>query len=102
MATATVPSFAPSAAVNLPVSTTSANVQLPSTGSPQAAIVTNIGEHVAFVQLGTANTVAASTTTSIAVAPFPAPPLALTLGANTWIAGITLAGVANLNIAVGS
>lgn len=98
----TIASFAPSAVVNLAVGTTSSNVQLNTTGSPAAALVTNMGEHTAFVQLGTANTVTASITTSIAVEPFPAPPVALTLGANTWIAGIALAGVANLNIAVGS
>ncbi|PVX61246.1 hypothetical protein [Paraburkholderia unamae] len=98
----TIASFAPTATINLAIGTTSANVQLPSTGSPTAALVTNPGEHLAFVQLGTSNTVAASTTTSIAVPPFPAPPVALTLGANTWIAGISLAGVGNLNIAVGS
>lgn len=97
-----IASFAPTGAVNLQVSTTSANVQLPSAGLPTVALVTNPGEHLAFVQLGTSNAVSASTTTSIAVPPYPAAPVALTLGANTWIASISLAGVGNLNIAVGT
>lgn len=98
----TIASFAPTAAINLAVSKTSANVQLPSTGLPTAVLVTNPGEYLAFVQLGTSNTVTASVATSIAVPPYPAPPVALTLGTNTWIAGISLAGVVNMNIAVGS
>lgn len=100
MATATVPSFAPTAAVNLPVSTTSANVLIPTTGTPQAAIVTNIGEHTTFVQMGVGNTTAATTTTSLAL--MPGNSVVLTIGSNTYLAGITLAGVSQLNIAVGS
>ena len=98
----TIAAIAPTNVVNLPLSTTSVNVQLNTTGTPTTALVANLGEHLAFVQLGTSNAVAASVVTSIAVPPFPAPPVALTLGANTWIAGISLAGVGNLNIALGT
>ncbi|MEI7296608.1 hypothetical protein WCQ02_31080 [Paraburkholderia tropica] len=100
MATATVPSFAPTAAVNLPVGVTSANVVIPTTGTPQAAIVTNIGEHTTFVQMGVGNTTAATTATSLAITPGDS--IALTIGTNTYIAGITLSGQSQLNIAVGS
>jgi ABC-type uncharacterized transport system substrate-binding protein len=100
MATATVPSFAPSASVNLQVGTTSANVLIPTTGTPQAAIVTNMGEHIAFVQMGASNIAAATITGSMAVEPGQA--VTLTIGTNTYIAGITMAGVSQLIITVGS
>jgi hypothetical protein len=95
-----IASFAPSGAVNLPVSTTSSNVELPSDGSPTAALVTNMGEHVAFVELGGDDTVSASVDSSVAI--MPGRSAALTLGTNTWLAGVALAGVSRLNIAVGS
>lgn len=98
----TIAAIAPTSVTNLQIGTTSANVQLNTTGTPTTALVTNPGEHLAFVQLGTSSAVTASLTTSIAVPPYPAPPVALTLGANTWIAGISLAGVGNLNIALGT
>lgn len=96
----TIASFAPTAAVNLPISATSANVLIPTTGTPTVALVTNMGERIAFVQMGTSNTVAATTTTSLAIEPHDS--VALTIGSNTYIAGIALSGVGQLNIAVGA
>lgn len=99
MATAPVPSFAPTGVVSLPVNATSSSVQLPSTGSPAIAVVTNLGEQIAFIALGD-DTIEASASTSLAILPHGS--LALTLGANAYLAGITLAGVSQLNIAVGN
>lgn len=96
----TIASFAPTAAVNLPVTTTSASVQLPTTGTPTIALVTNMGEHPVFVQLGTNNAIAANITTSLVIEPGDS--VALTIGSNTYLAGIALAGVSQLNIAVGT
>lgn len=93
-------SFAPSAAVNLRVSTISANVELPATGSPTTAVVTNLGEHVSFVALGADDTTVASASSSMAV--MPGRTVSLTIGSNTYLAGVTLNGVSQLNIAVGN
>jgi hypothetical protein len=95
----TIASFAPTASINLAISTTSANVAIPTTGTPTVALVTNMAERVAYVQMGTSNAVAA-TTTSLAIEPRES--VSLTIGTNTYIAGLALSGVGQLNIAVGT
>jgi hypothetical protein len=72
-------------------------VELPTSGSPTTALVTNIGSAVGYVLLGDSS-VAVTSGTGLAV--LPGASVALTIGANTYLAAIG-AG-ANLNIAVGS
>lgn len=42
----TIASFAPTASFTLSASTTSANAALPTTGTPAAALVTNLGQTI--------------------------------------------------------
>ena len=100
MATAPIASFAPTAAVELAVSTTSSQVAIPTTGTPTIALVTNLGIQPVFVALGTSSTVTVVAGSGVVV--MPGQPLALTIGANTNLAAITLTGVAGINIAVGT
>jgi hypothetical protein len=92
--------FAPTGGtVTLSATSTSSNVALSLTGSPPSILVTNIGERPAFIALGTTNAVAA-TIASLAV---PANgSVALTVASNTYLAAITLQGVAMLNITSGT
>jgi hypothetical protein len=100
MATAPIASFAPTAAVEMAVSTTSSQVALPTAGTPTIALVTNLGIQPVFLALGTSSSV--SVVAGAGVVVMPGQPLALTIGANTNVAAIALAGVSGLNIAVGT
>jgi len=77
----------------------SQSIAIPETGTPTVALVTNISDEVAFVALGD-DTVEATQYESVAV--LPRSPVALTIGAATNIAAVTLNGVAGLNIAFGT
>jgi hypothetical protein len=94
----TVPSFAPTAAVEAAVSTTSARVAIPTTGSPTVVVVTNLSGQAVFVALGGSN-VTVSAGGGVPVMPFGK--LALTIGGNTYLAAITQAGFAELDLTVG-
>lgn len=94
--------FSPSGIASLTAIATSQNVALPGTPSgPPTAVVTNLGPSPAFVALGTTNAVVATLSTGVAI--LPGTSLALTLGANTYLAAITSqSSPAILNIAVGT
>ncbi|MGF6837061.1 hypothetical protein QF001_000928 [Paraburkholderia youngii] len=81
-----LPAIAPTGQAQLAVSTTSANVAWPTTGTPTQIVVTNMGPLTAFVQLGNSS-VTASATTGMPVLPYSS--VVLTVGANTNIAAIT-------------
>jgi hypothetical protein len=91
-------SFAPTAGAFLAVTATSANVALPTTGTPTVAIVTNIGQVPVFLALGASGVVAPAMT---GVALMPGAQIVLTIGSATNLAAITLAGASGINIAVG-
>jgi hypothetical protein len=95
----TIPSFAPTDAVELQATNVSSSVELPTTGSPTVAIVTNLGQRVVFVAMGDD---AVEAVQYEAMAVLPGSPVALTIGVNTNLAAITLSGVVGLNIAVGT
>jgi hypothetical protein len=95
---ATVASFAPTAAVEMVVSTMSARVAIPTTGSPTVVVVTNLSGQAVFVALGGSN-VTVSAGGGVPVMPFGK--LALTIGGNTYLAAITQAGFAELDLTVG-
>lgn len=94
-----IASFGPTATTTLFAGSTSANIVLPTTGTPTIAVVTNTGEYWAYVALGS-NTVTASEKGSMAIAPRSS--VALTIGAATYIAGIALGGGVLLNVTVGN
>lgn len=83
---AALPAIAPTGQAQIAVTTTSANVAWPTTGTPTQIVVTNLGPLTAFVQLGNAS-VTASVTTGMPVLPYTS--IVLTVGANTNIAAIT-------------
>jgi hypothetical protein len=95
-----LPAIAPTGQADLPVNTTSANVQIPATGTPTQVLVTNLGPLTAFVVLGTSNAVAATTDTGTPVLPYASLPL--TLGSNTWLAGITQGNTTVLRLTAGT
>lgn len=92
--------FTPTAYTSMIVGPASSNKALPAaTGS---ALITNLGIAPIVVLLGTANTVAVTVSTGVAI---PAgQSLALVIGSNTYLAAITAGGgqTSLLNIAVGS
>lgn len=94
-----LPAIAPTGQVDLPVGTATANVQIPSAGTPTQVLVTNLGMQAAYVLLGN-NTVAVTTDTGTPI--MPGDKLALTLGANTYIAGITQGGNSVLRVTAGT
>ncbi|MFL9904265.1 hypothetical protein PQR71_40110 [Paraburkholderia fungorum] len=95
-----IASFAPTAAVEMPVTATSSQVALPTTGTPTIALLTNLGIQPVFVSLGTSSAVAAVAGACAVV--MPGKSLALTIGTNTNLAAVTLTGASGLNVAVGS
>lgn len=99
MAATPIASFGPTAAIGFTAGTASANVALPTTGTPTIAVVANLGQQVAFVVLGNSS-VAATTGTGMAILPNQA--VALTIGANTNLAAVSLAGAVGLNVTVGN
>lgn len=95
-----IASFGPTAAIEMAVTQVTANVALPTAGTPTIAIVSNLSQQVVFVALGT-GTVTAAIGTSMAI--LPGTSVALTIGGTiTNLAAITLAGLAGLNITVGN
>jgi hypothetical protein len=100
MATAPIASFAPTAAVEMAVTSTSSQITIPTTGTPTIALLTNLGIQPIFVALGTSSAV--NVVAGAGVVVMPGQPLALTIGANTNLAAVTLTGVSGLNVAVGS
>ena len=99
MATAPIASFAPTAAVEIAVTSTSGRTVIPTTGTPTIALVTNLGPSPVFVALGSSSVTVAIGGGAVIL---PGAQLALTIGTNTNIAAITLSGVAGLNLAVGT
>lgn len=97
---AALPAIAPTGQVSLAVSTTSSNIQIPSTGTPVQVLVTNAGPLMAYVVLGTSNTVTASTATGVPILPYTTLPL--TLGANTWLAAVAQGNSTVLLITAGT
>lgn len=93
-----VASFAPSGGVDLSASSTSSNVAIPTAGTPVAVMVTNLGQQMAFVVLGASSVVA----TPAGLPILPGTQVALTIGSNTNIAAVTLAGQSTLNITAGT
>lgn len=96
---AALPAIAPTGQAQLAVSTTSANVAWPATGTPTQIVVTNLGPLTAFVQLGNGS-VTASVTTGMPVLPYTS--VVLTVGANTNIAAITQGNSTVLVITAGT
>ena len=95
-----LPAISPTGQVDLPVSTTSANVLIPATGTPTQVLVTNLGPLVAFVLLGTSNAIVATVDTGTPVLPYSS--LVLTLTPNTYIAAITQGNSTVLRITAGT
>ena len=94
-----LPSFAPTGAVSLSATGTSASVVLPTAGTPITALVTNVGGQPVFVSLGAGGVVA---TQAGSLAVMPGDQIALTIGTATNLAAIAPFGGSGLNIAVGT
>jgi hypothetical protein len=99
MAAIALSSFSPTAAIPLAVNQAGVNVALPTAGTPTIAVVTNLSQQIVYVALG-ASTVTVVPGAGMAI--MPADSVALTIGTNTNLAAVTLAGLAGLNIAVGN
>lgn len=99
MASVPLSSFAPTASIAFRATQASANVVLPTTGTPTVAVVTNLGQKTVFVALGSSS-VTVNQNGGIAIAPAAA--VVLTIGTNTNLAAAALAGACGLNITVGS
>lgn len=95
-----LPAIAPTGQADLPINTVSANVQIPSAGTPTQVMVSNLGPLTAYVLLGTSNTVTVTTDTGTPILPYTSLPL--TLGANTWLAGITQGNSTVLRLTAGT
>jgi hypothetical protein len=93
-----IPSFALSAVASLVAGTVSSNVLLPTVGSPTTALITNMGESLVYLLLGSSEVVASAAT---GVALLPGASLALTIGSASNLAAISDQSVP-LNVAVGS
>jgi hypothetical protein len=100
MAVTTYPAFTPTGRAQLGATPTSANVALSTTGSPDQARITNLGQNVAFVVLGTTSAVVATGATGVTI--LPGTSFTLALGSNTYLAAITLDGGTALNVDLGS
>lgn len=93
----TVASFAPGSGTLLPTTTLSANVTIPSGGT--IAAVTNLGNALAFIDIGTTSTLVATNTgfpILIGEQEF------ITIGTATTLAAVSLAGVTQLSVVVGN
>ncbi len=91
--------FTISGVVQLEVTSVTAAIALPLTGSPPTALITNFGEKTAFVALG-GSTVTVTPATGLAVLPMAS--VALAIGSNTYLAAVTMAGETGLNVATGT
>lgn len=96
-----VASFAPTSAFSLPATQQSANQAWSATGTPTVGFVTNVGDLIVYIALGS-NTVKADPATSMAIPPRTSLPLPITLGANTNIAAVCPAGNSAINVTVGN
>lgn len=95
----TVSSFAPTAATDIIAGPTTANVILPTTGTPTVVCITNLGQLPAFVLLGSSSAVVVTSATGLPV--MPNAQIFLTIGANTYLAAIA-AQTTPLQINVGN
>lgn len=95
-----LPAIAPTGQADLPVSTTSSNVAIPLAGTPTQVLVSNLGPLSAFVVLGVGNTTAATVDTGTPILPYSSVPL--TLGSNTYMAGVTQGNSTVLRITAGT
>lgn len=93
----TINSFAPANGVLLPISNTSTNVAIPAGGT--IALVTNIGNALAYVDIGTSGSLAA-TNTGLPI--LPSGQTAITIGSATTLAAITISGLSQLSIVSGN
>ncbi|MGB8478661.1 MAG: hypothetical protein WCE63_07450 [Acidobacteriaceae bacterium] len=89
-------SFTPTGAASIVANGSSQNVLLPTAGTPTIAIVTNVGNDVAYLLLGTSNAVAVTPSTGLAL--LPGDSINLTIGSNTYLAAIG----STVTIAVGN
>jgi hypothetical protein len=87
-----LPDFVFTGEAVLSASGTSANVAVPTTGTPTQVIITNLGPAVAFVGYGTSVTVATGQPV------LPNVPVVMNLNAATNIAAITTGDPASLRI----
>lgn len=94
----TIASFAPANTSFLSASATSENIAIPSGGT--VAVVTNLGQGPAFLALGTSSSLSVTVQGGLPV--LPGQQTALTIGANTTLAAVTLNGLAGLVITSGS
>lgn len=99
MATVALASFAPTASIPFQATQASGNVLLPTTGTPTIVVVTNLGQQAVFVALG-GSTVSVIPNGGLAI--MPGDNAALTIGANTYLAVVSLNGLVGLNITVGN
>lgn len=94
----TVASFAPAASAFLNVGSASSNVAIPAGGSILA--VTNTGEWMASVEIGTASTLAATFGGGLAV--LPGETQYLTIGTSTTLAAVAAYAAVGLNLVAGN
>lgn len=93
--------FAPTGgSLSMSVGPTSTSVAIPLAGSPPTALVTNLGERAVFLGLGVGS--ATAVVGSGLVVPPNCGTVAITLGANTWIAAITFAGESDISVVTGT
>ena len=85
----------------LTAGTTSANVLIPTTGTPTTLLVTNTSDQMAYVALGIGAGTTATLNASIAI-PRQSTSVPIAISTNTYIAGIVAIGTAGLSITVGT
>jgi hypothetical protein len=95
-----IASFNPTGSAFLNAGTVSSRATIPTAGTPTIAMVTNIGQALAFVTIGTSTSLAAVALTSLPVPPGAQVPL--TIGSNTTLAAVTASQTTGLNITVGT
>jgi hypothetical protein len=93
-----IPSFALSSVASLLAGTVSSNVLLPTVSGATTALITNMGESLVYLLLGSSSVVVSPAT---GVALLPGQSIALTIGSATNLAAVSDQSVP-LNIAVGS
>lgn len=96
---ATVLSISPTASATLITGTTTANIQIPTTGTPTVALITNLGQFTVFLAFGTSSAVVAA---NGGVPLLANSAMAVTIGTFTWIAAISLGGFGEINVTVGT
>lgn len=92
---AVVSSVSPTASATLIATTTSANIAIPTTGTPTVALLTNLGQFLVFLAFGTSSAVTAA---NGGVPLMPGASLPVTIGSFTFVAAITLFGTIEVNI----